>query len=278
MKYQAIFIDIDGTLLDRKGNVSSATKESIMRAKKKGIHVVINTGRIYAEAANILNFAGINAPIIAANGAYMTDDTHKIVIYNNTIEKDMLKWMLELSHRHDVSIGLSSLNKFYCDESFCELERKLNLPWQLKEKKGLIDDSVCIKTDEEWSELFNSVEIVKCKFFSCEHEHLDKVRKDMDALGRMEVVSSGKHAMECSNKGVSKASGMLRYLQYYGIQREKSMAIGDSDNDISMIEMAGLGVAMGYAGEELMEKADYITETIDHDGLAMAMNKFLFDE
>jgi Cof subfamily protein (haloacid dehalogenase superfamily) len=275
MEYRAAFIDIDGTLLDSKGNVSHAARESILRLKRKGMHVVINTGRILKEAVNILRFAGIKTPIIAANGAYVMDCSMQKVIFKDTLDEYVLKWMLEKSKIYDVSIGFSGLQKFYCDESFFELSRNLNFTWQMKEKQGMIDEPVGVQTDEEWNAIFSRNEIMRCNFFGYEFEPLQKIREDVLELDRLAVASVNRHSIEFNNKAVSKGNAMLKYLEYHGIEIEKSFAIGDGDNDISMIEMAGFGVAMGNAEDELKEKADYITETNDRDGLAMAIDKFL---
>jgi len=275
MDYKAAFIDIDGTLLDGKGNVSSASRECILKAKRKGIHVVINTGRILQEAINILRYADINAPIIAANGAYVTDYITKEVIYKNTLEENMLKWLLERSRIYDVSIGFSTLRKFYCDERFLEIARDLDFAWEVQYKRGIVDKPIVLQTDEEWNDFFSSDEIMKCNFFGYEFEPLQKIRDDVQKLDRLVVASVNRHNIEFTNKNVSKGNAMLKYLEHHNIEIEKSFAIGDGDNDISMIEMAGLGVAMGNSDDEVKEKADYITDTNDRDGLALAMEKFL---
>jgi Cof subfamily protein (haloacid dehalogenase superfamily) len=275
MEYRAAFIDIDGTLLDSEGNVSAASSESILRVKRKGLHVVINTGRILQEADNILRYAGIKTPVIAANGAYITDCNRQKVIFKDTLEENMLKWMLERSKIYHVSVGFSALQKFYCDESFFELSRKLNYTWQKQYEKGVIDEPICVHTDQEWDTIFSKNDIYKCNLFSYEFEPLQKIREDVQELDRLAVASVDQHGIEFNNKNISKGNAMLKYLEYHGIEIEQSFAIGDGDNDISMIEMAGFGVAMGNADAELKEKADYITETNDRDGLAIAINKFL---
>lgn len=275
MEYLAAFIDIDGTLLDSKGNVSDATRACISKMKNKGIDVVINTGRIFKEAASILRYAGLTAPIISSNGAFIVDSTHKTVISKSILDMRLLK-LLDLGRRYRASVGFSTTGAFYCDESFFKLASDLNISWQMRDKKGLIDEPIGIGSDGEWTTLIGSAEIVQCNFFSYETETIDEIYKDVMKRRELTVSSRSAHGIAFNGRGVSKGSGMRRYLDYYGIEIGKSFAIGDSDNDVSMIETAGLGVAMGNAQDVLLRKADYITATNDDDGFSRAVDELLF--
>ena len=78
---------------------------------------------------------------------------------------------------------------------------------------------------------------------------------------------------EITIRGITKARGMERALDYYGIDRENSVGFGDAFNDLEMMEYAGIGVAMGNARDEVKEAADYVTDHIDRDGIAKAVEK-----
>ena len=93
----------------------------------------------------------------------------------------------------------------------------------------------------------------------------------------LEVVSSSPNNFEVMNKGTSKGRAVKVLADILNINREEIMCLGDSENDLSMIEFAGLGVAMGNAEEFLKEKADYITDTNENDGVAKAIEKFVLD-
>ena len=84
---------------------------------------------------------------------------------------------------------------------------------------------------------------------------------------------SGSRSVEINNRGVSKGRGVKALADYYGFKREEIVCIGDNENDISMIEYAGLGVAMGNAIDEVKELADYITDTNKKNGVAKAIKK-----
>ncbi|MDU5414364.1 MAG: HAD-IIB family hydrolase, partial [Clostridium perfringens] len=106
---------------------------------------------------------------------------------------------------------------------------------------------------------------------------LFKAKEELKKYEDLEVVSSSPSNFEVMNKGTSKGRAVKVLADILNINREEIMCLGDSENDLSMIEFAGLGVAMGNAEEFLKEKADYITDTNENDGVAKAIEKFVLD-
>ena len=106
---------------------------------------------------------------------------------------------------------------------------------------------------------------------------LFKAKEELKKYEDLEVVSSSPSNFEVMNKGTSKGRAVKVLADILNINREEVMCLGDSENDLSMIEFAGLGVAMGNAEEFLKEKADYITDTNENDGVAKAIEKFILE-
>jgi Cof subfamily protein (haloacid dehalogenase superfamily) len=91
------------------------------------------------------------------------------------------------------------------------------------------------------------------------------------------IVSSFSNNIEIMNHGISKGNAVKILAAYYGIKKEEIICFGDAENDISMLEYAGLGIAMGNAEAYVKEKADYVTDTNDNDGVAKAIEKYIFN-
>ena len=117
--------------------------------------------------------------------------------------------------------------------------------------------------------------ILKAVVVDKDNEKLAYIREKMIKTGKVSVSQSLKDNLEVMNKGINKGNAVKILAQIYGIEQDEIIAIGDNENDISMIEYAGLGIAMGNAVDELKEKADYITGTYDEDGVAQALWKFV---
>ena len=200
MSIKLICIDMDGTLLKDKKTVSEENLNSIKLAIKKGVKVVITTGRIYDCAKMYSEKIGLDTPIIASNGAFIGYKDK--VIYNNPLKKEDILKFLEVTKKHGLK-ELESLNT------------------------------------------------------------------------NMEIVSSWNDNFEVMRNGSTKGDAVRYLANYFGIDKEEVMCIGDSENDLSMIKYAGTGVAMGNASEDIKSVADYVTDTNVNDGVAKAINKFV---
>jgi Cof subfamily protein (haloacid dehalogenase superfamily) len=106
-------------------------------------------------------------------------------------------------------------------------------------------------------------------------DKLKEIRDELKEIDDIELASSSRHNIEITRKGVSKGRAVEVLGSYYNIKREEIVAIGDSENDLTMIEYAGLGIAMGNAIDVVKVKADYITDTNNNDGVVKAINKFI---
>jgi Cof subfamily protein (haloacid dehalogenase superfamily) len=107
---------------------------------------------------------------------------------------------------------------------------------------------------------------------------LKKLRNEIINMMDVEVVSSAENNIEIMSKGISKGNAVKILGDIYGISKDEIICIGDSENDISMIEYAGLGIAMANATDDLKAAADYVTDTNDNDGVAKAIEKIVFEK
>lgn len=268
MKYKMIASDLDDTLLTRDKKISEENIDAIKRAAEKGVIFVISTGRLYASAKKIADLLGVNSPIICTNGAIIVDDSGR-VLTREKIEYDAL------SRIEDVAIKYDQYYYFYDKYN---VYTKINTT---KEKNYShffphTKDSVKLINYENISELKSkNIPIYKSIFISLSDEILSKIQLELGKINDIAVTSSFRNNVEVNNKNVSKGIALEKLAEYYGIKREEVIAIGDNRNDISMIEYAGLGIAVNNAGDEIKNCADYVTVSNEESAISKVIKEFV---
>ncbi|MEG2193610.1 MAG: Cof-type HAD-IIB family hydrolase [Terrisporobacter sp.] len=271
MSIKLICIDMDGTLLKDQQVVSDENKLAIKLAMEKGIKVAITTGRIYDCAKMYSKEIGLNTPIIASNGAFIGDGDK--VIYNNPLKIKDIEKFLEATKKNGLEAYLTAnfgiiseeelpenhvykiLNKTLEENNKVKLIVSKNINKEIKKYDGEILKGVCADKN-------NKDKLIKAR------EELEKLNTDM------EIVSSWNDNFEVMKKGSTKGEAVRHLARYFGFTKDQVMCIGDSENDLSMINYAGTGIAMGNATDDVKNAADYVTATNVDDGVAKAIRKF----
>lgn len=272
MSIKLICIDMDGTLLKDKKTVSEENLNSIKLAIKKGVKVVITTGRIYDCAKMYSEKIGLDTPIIASNGAFIGYKDK--VIYNNPLKKEDILKFLEVTKKHGLKAYLTANFGIISEEELAEdhVYKILNKMLKDEEKvKLIVSDNIKEEIEKFDGEILKGVCADKNN-----KVNLIKAREELESLNtNMEIVSSWNDNFEVMRNGSTKGDAVRYLANYFGIDKEEVMCIGDSENDLSMIKYAGIGVAMGNASEDIKSVADYVTDTNVNDGVAKAINKFV---
>ena len=148
---------------------------------------------------------------------------------------------------------------------------------QTKERlKNFFNDDINVHFGDDLKE-----EVVKHKILKIiaiddyDMDKLKKVKEDLDQIEDIEITSSWFNNVEIMHKGVNKGEALKALINYLGIDKDEVIAFGDNYNDLPMLELAGIGVVMGNANDEVKEKGDYITAKNTEDGVAKAIYKFL---
>ena len=258
-KIKAIFFDIDGTLLSFKTHVvPPSTIEAFSKLKKQGIKLFIATGRALGEINNLddLTFDGY----ISMNGAYCVNSTYE-VIHKDAIPSediDALIRYLEEEEQFPCIATTAENNVVNClNEQMLALSRLVDLPLpQIKNFREIDKDHIfqlaLFVDQQKETEIMQNV-LVHCQSSRWHHSFAD-----------------------ANKMGVSKQSGIDRMLEYHGIQLSETMAFGDGGNDISMLQHVAIGVAMGNADENVKSVADYVTDSVDDDGIMKALQQLLW--
>jgi Cof subfamily protein (haloacid dehalogenase superfamily) len=269
MTIKLICIDMDGTLLIDQQNISMENKYAIKEAVSRGVHVAITTGRVYNCAKLYSDEIGLKTPIIASNGAFI-GGSHGEIIYNNPLSHKEVSDFLKITNKYDLysyltaNFGIVSTTELPENHIYKVLNNRLK-----NDEKIKLD---VIKNIEDACNLYPN-ELLKGVYVEKEDKaRLMKAKDELKKLNpNLEIVSSWDDNFEIMKKGSSKGEAVAKLAKYLNLKSDEVMCIGDSENDLSMIKYAGIGVAMGNAVDEVKEAAKYITAPNTESGVAKAI-------
>ncbi len=249
MNYKAVILDIDGTILPHAKTISSATKNSIQQLKDKNMKVVIATGRAPYFAESIIQETRVDS-VVYFNGSYVCHEGKEI--YKNNIEKNILKdvYLLSQDYQHPLtflggnSFKATDLNHPFVTEAF------INKSW----KPELASPQYWM--DQDIYQLFLHCDMEEESAYQIKIPELDFRRW-----------TSGARTCDVNLSRSNKAVGLTKLLEKLGIAPDEAVAFGDGLNDIEMLSLVGMGVAMGTARDEVKKAANMVTLSVEEDGV-----------
>jgi len=267
-----IGIDMDGTLLNSLQEVSKENRRVLKMASDAGICIVIATGRVYSSARLFARYTGIPAPIIACNGAIIKDGETEEVLYSETLPLHDVEVCIRLALAWNVYYHVFSENTLFSQRMEYGAKSYRRLNESLVEK-----DQICVEvlpTPEQILER-SADKVLKAVIVDEDLHKLAEIRRILQANGHLEISSSWYNNIEIMKKGVNKGTALGKVALLLGIPKSEVMALGDSENDLSMLQFAGTAVAMGNALPEVKAIADFVTLSNDEDGVAHALLQYL---
>ncbi len=260
--YKAVFIDIDKTLLNSQGKVSEETKQAIEKAKAQGVGIFLISGRSRAASQTFQELS--SRYIINSNGADIYDCKQKTFLYQSVIEPELCKKLYDVAQRENVVIKFDfGPSRAVNDPAYLEYyEIELNEIDEFLAQHPVIQIGMCCEDRQK---------IEKVKDYVKQQTSIKVVNQFI-----WEVNGKVMQAIHITNPNVSKGNAMSNLCEHLKINLKETVAIGDKINDISMLEKAGLSVAMENATENVKQAADFITTSNDNDGVAKVLKKFLF--
>lgn len=274
--YKMICVDMDGTLLNKRKKISKEDKEALKRAHdEKNIHIVITTGRLYNDASYYASLLGVKSSVISGNGAFIKDELNNKVINKSTLSKEEFKQILRACEKFNMNPNLYTTDSIYIYSKIYTFIEKFLM---IKRPKGFKTKILNVKNKNTWINIIEKNEnyIIKGLVLSFNRQKLMRFKEYIINKLNLEAHMSSKFTLEINSRNTNKRTGVSSLERYYGIRREEIICIGDNENDIPMIEYAGLGVAMGNARKKVKERADFITYDNNNFGVANAINKHIF--
>lgn len=267
MEYRMIVLDLDGTLTNRKKEISPRTKEALFELKRQGGIIVLASGRPtygvmpLAEELELKESGGF---ILSFNGGCMIDCRSGEVVFAKELPVSSNQKIIQMAKEHGVNVLTYENNTIITPNAEDEYVKREAFINKLEVK--------------EIADMESYVDFPVVKFMMLEEgDYLAMAEpKVKAALGRdYSVYRSEPFFLEILPKGIDKAASLERLLGKLGMRREEMIACGDGYNDLSMIQYAGLGVAMENAVLPVKKAADFVTFSNDNDGIAHVIEKFM---
>ncbi|MER2862683.1 sugar-phosphatase [Morganella morganii] len=268
MSVKLIAIDLDGTLLNSHHQITPAVSAAVTRAKEKGLHVILTSGRPFNSILPYLRELGLdkaNHYCISNNGAVIHDAETGEPVIETLMDFEDYRYFEALARDINVHFHVLSNGEMFTtnrDISHYTLMDAYLTQTQLHYRPLAEMDS----------------EMQFSKFMM-----IDNPLRLNEAAGYIPQVSfdsynilrTAPHFVEISAKNATKGQAVALITEKLGLTPDKVMCIGDQNNDISMLEYAGVGVAMGNAADHIKQKSGYVTTSNDEDGVAAAIEKFV---
>ena len=275
MNKKMIFLDLDGTLLDDEKNLPQVNREAIAAALAAGHKVLICTGRPLCSAIKLLPEFGLDRQgcyAITYNGGLVYDAGAQKVVYKKTLSMEQVKFLFEKAAEYG-GIHIQT----YTDDGFiCEADTKEGQDYEriIKAERKVVKNVI--------DELAGRN---PCKVLAIAHgydrERIEGFRRSMveHCEGRLEVYFSSAHYLEFMPLGIDKGNAIRWMSEFLGIPMEHTIAVGDAENDITMIQTAAVGAVMKNADQKIKQYGNYITEKNNNEGgVAEVIYKFMLEQ
>lgn len=262
--YEFIAIDIDDTLLNSKLKIPNQNKIAIEEAVKKGVKVTLATGRMFCSALLYAKELDLSLPLITYHGALIKDADKKKTIYHQPVPLEISKQIAKYCQNNDLHLNV------YIDDTLYVMEENEHTDYYVK-----IAQVPCRAVGD----LVKFITRPPTKLTVVVHDQkaADDAAKEFDDMfgDYVEVTQSKKRFIEVINSKVSKGNAIKIIKDKYGISRGKTLAIGDSLNDISMLEYCNMGICVSNSRLEVKNKADAEVLSNDEAGVGEAIYRYV---
>lgn len=254
-RIKAIFFDIDGTLVSFKSHtVPESARRAIARLREQGVKVFIATGRLMKHVG-IVNDIEVDG-YITVNGGYCITSAGD-VIFESAFPRATVERVIDLSEQYGFDLNVMTHEDMYVSsmgERVKKIASMINIMPTVADVRAIAATQPVVQM---------------CPYISRELEQ-EIMPLLPDCVGSRWIETF----MDLNVRGVDKSLGIQQVMNYYGLTMAEAMAFGDGGNDLPMVRDAAVGVAMGNACDELKAVADYITSSVDEDGVSRALEHF----
>jgi Cof subfamily protein (haloacid dehalogenase superfamily) len=267
--YRLLVVDIDGTLVDRRGSISLQDREALLDVRRSGLAVTLSTGRAVQACRGIIKQLALDGCHIFFDGALVSDPALGREVYARPVDRPAVIEMIEYARHRNIYLELFTATAFF-------IERET---WATEIRRRFFDLE---PTRVNFDDILSSERVIKAQIITASTEEAAAAKKFCEHFDRRLSFSWAKTPaypdvdfINVVDPEVSKGRALLALTTHLGIDLAEVMAIGDGLNDIPLLVTAGLAVAMENAPDEVREVADYVTTDVDHNGVATAVKKYL---
>ncbi|MHC5268177.1 sugar-phosphatase [Enterococcus sp. LJL98] len=270
MSIKLIAIDIDGTLLNSHHHLTDEVKSALKQAEEKGVKIVLCTGRPLTGVQDLiteLELFSDNDYVVTYNGSLIQKPKTKEIVskfeltYEDYLAIDTLARQLNIHLHTETEDTMFTSNR--------DISRYTVL------ESYLVDMPLKYRTQEEMTEELNILKMMMVGDPTELDAAIEKIPAEF--YEKYTIVKSTPYFLEFLNKKVDKGAAVKRLAEHLGLDASQVMALGDNENDLPMIEYAGLGIAMENATDNIKKAASFVTTSNDEHGVAIAIQKFVLD-
>ncbi len=254
-----IALDMDGTLLNTKKQITHGNVAAIKKAQEAGFIVTFATGRMFRAAQHYATDLGLDIPLVVYNGARIQESVSEKVLGDWPLDRETANGVINYCHSHGIYVQTYIHDRLWTFKDCPEVRAYSSLEGVPYEVKG--DEMLNLQDNP------HKLLVVSTQFY--------EVKAQIEKLfpGKIVLTSSAENFIEVMEPGITKWRAIEMLAAKLGISQPEIMCVGDSDNDVNMLENAGVGVAMGNATDEIKDKVKIITGDNEHDGVAMILNQ-----
>lgn len=267
MSYRLLALDLDGTLLDSRMQITPAVKAAVAAAQARGVVVTIATGRTFRATMPYIEALGLHGPVICYQGGAVFDSATGAMSQPVTLPSPLAAEGAQLMLDLDMFCLVYADEKIYiADDTRPEFDFY----------KTFHPEGIDFVVAPDLVQVTSTLKVLKVQLTAAAGA-IDRVlpRFTTAFTGRMEVLRAHDHFLELTPLGISKGRSLAALAQTLSIPQAQVMAIGDHFNDLEMIEWAGLGLAMANGAPTIQAAADAVVPSVGEDGVAWAIERYI---
>ncbi|WP_047152877.1 Cof-type HAD-IIB family hydrolase [Aneurinibacillus tyrosinisolvens] len=264
--YRMIAIDLDDTLLTDDLTITPGTIKAIRQAMDAGVVVTVATGRMFPSAVPFASQLGINVPLITYQGALIKDIEGKETLYERLVSPEISRRLIELARRKNIHLQVYQDDTLYSavdNDKIQEYAKFAGVPYKIEPDLEKLSERGFIKLLH-----FEDPEVLDVLAEELAQEFKEEAH----------ITKSKSYFLEVMHPEANKGKAVLFLAERLGIEPAEIIGIGDSYNDLDLLEAAGLGVAMGNAPDAIKERADYVTLSNNEEGVRHVIEKFILNK
>ena len=271
MKYKLLVLDVDGTLLNDEREISKRTLAALLKVQQMGVRIVLASGRPtyglmpLAKTLELGNYGGF---VLSYNGCQIIKAQNGEILFERRINPEMLPYLEKKARKNGFAIFTYHDDTLITDSPDNEYIKN----------EALLNNLKIIREDE----FSTAIDFAPCKcmLVSDKEKALIGLEQHWEKrlAGTLDAFRSEPYFLEVVPCGVNKANTLGALLEHLGVTREEVIAVGDGVCDVTMLQLAGMGVAMGHSQDSVKVCADYVIASNEEDGVALAVEKLILAE